>query len=121
MILVDTSVWVDHLRHVDRELAAQLEEGFVLVHPLVMEELACGHLPHRDEILGLLATLPQPPTASHDEVLAFIASARLQGTGLGAADVHLLASARLAHATLWSRDRALRLAAQKLDILEPKA
>lgn len=115
MILVDTSVWVDHLRKGVAELATLLSEGSVLIHPLVIEELACGNLSRREELLGLLRALPTAPVASHDEMLEFISSENLYGKGLGAVDVHLLASARLARARLWTRDKALDRAAKRLD------
>lgn len=116
MILVDTSIWVDHLRKGDSELEAHLIGGEVLSHPLVIEEISCGHLTHRDEVLGLLEELPSAPVASHDEVVAFISRESLHGAGLGAIDVHLLASARLAGARIWSRDKALLRAAKKLGL-----
>ena len=120
MIIVDTSVWVDHLRKGDPGLAARLADGEVLTHPLIIEEIACGHLAHRGEILGLIKALPVAPTASHQEVLGFISREALHGTGLGTVDVHLLASTRLAGASIWSRDKALSRAAKKLGVLAPK-
>ena len=117
MILVDTSVWVDHLRNGEEGLIELLQEDAVLTHPLVIAELACGNLSHREEIIDLLRSLPAAPLAAHDEVLDFIAAERLHGTGLGAVDAHLLASARLAHASVWSKDRALCRAARRLKLL----
>lgn len=114
MFLVDTSVWVDHLRHGDSELAKRLEEGVVLTHRLVIEELACGSLAGRGEVLSLLETLPHAPEAEHSEFLHFIEKRRLYGTGLGAVDAHLLASAVLARARLWTRDAALARAAERV-------
>ncbi|MBI3288211.1 MAG: type II toxin-antitoxin system VapC family toxin [Elusimicrobia bacterium] len=114
MILVDTSVWIDHLRRGEPELAALLNAGVVLTHPLVVEELACGNLSRRGEMLDLLRALPRAPLAEHEEVLEFIAMEGLHGTGLGAVDAHLMASARLARATVWSKDKALMQAAGKL-------
>ena len=116
MILVDTSIWIDHLRKGDSTLAAHLSGGEVLTHPLIIEELACGHLSHRNEILGLLEALPATPVASHAEVLGLISDEGLGGSGIGTVDAHLLASARLAHVTIWSRDKALNRAAKKLGI-----
>jgi predicted nucleic acid-binding protein len=72
MILVDTSVWVDHLRRGDQALAAALEAGQVLTHPFIVGELACGNLQHRAEVLALLRALPGAPVATHDEALRFI-------------------------------------------------
>ncbi|HBL16356.1 MAG TPA: VapC toxin family PIN domain ribonuclease [Elusimicrobia bacterium] len=117
MILVDTSVWVDYLRGHERRLADILTEGLVLTHPLVIEELACGNLLHRAKILDLLRALPIASLASHEEVLELICAERLHGTGLGAVDAHLLASARLSRARIWSKDRALCRAAGHLALL----
>ena len=117
MILADTSVWVDHLRSGDTTLAGLLIAGTVLIHPLVIEELACGNLSPRAEVLDLLHALPAAPSASHEEILQFVARERLFSTGLGAVDAHLLTSARLAHSRKWSRDAALNRAAKRLDFL----
>ncbi|MFI5360525.1 MAG: type II toxin-antitoxin system VapC family toxin [Elusimicrobiota bacterium] len=117
MILVDTSVWSDHLRASEPGLASLLSEGFVLIHPFVIEELACGNLPDRKTTLELLHALPVAPVADHEEVLEFISTSRLHGTGVGSVDVHLLASARLARAKLWSKDKALCREARRLGLL----
>src|SRR5258707_14966694 len=114
MILVDTSVWADHLRVTDAELSALLDRGRVLTHPFVIEELACGYLPQRNEFLIMMHRLPQAPLASHYEVLDLIAIHRLYGTGLGSVDMHIIASAMLAKATIWSRDKALSREAARL-------
>jgi predicted nucleic acid-binding protein len=116
MLLVDTSVWVDHLRRGDAELARRLEEGVVVTHRLVIEELACCSISRREEILGLLETLPRVSEADHEEFLHFLAKRALYGSGLGAVDVHLLASAKLARAALWTRDGALARAAESLGV-----
>lgn len=121
MILVDTSIWIDHLRKGDSALAAHLSGGEVLMHPLIIEEIAYGRLAHRIEIIGLLEALPQAPVAAHAEVLGLISSEGLGGSGIGAVDAHLLASARLANVMMWSRDKALARAAKKLGILARKA
>ena len=116
MILVDTSVWVDHLRVADRQLSALLLEEAVLCHPFVVGELACGTLNRRSEILGLLRQLPQAPVVEQDEVLAFVDAHTLMGSGLGWVDVHLLASATLAGERVWTRDRRLAQAARRLGV-----
>lgn len=117
MILVDTSVWIDHLRTGDAGLADLLDSGFALTHPLVIGELAMGNLRARDAVLALLQALPQAVVASDDEVLAHVARHRLFGIGIGYADTHLLASTQLtAGANLWTRDRRLREAASRLGI-----
>ena len=112
MILVDTSVWVDHLRNGNSRLVSHLEDGEVLTHPFVLGELALGRLARRSEILELLGNLPQAKVALHEEVLAMIEDRSLAGSGIGWVDAHLLASALLSHAPLWSLDRKLTSAAQ---------
>ncbi len=117
MILVDTSVWIDHLRTGDDRLAELLGSSQVLAHPFVIGELACGNLRKRDDLLRLLNDLPQAPVASHGEVLHFVKSHRLMGQGIGYIDAHLLASAALAEAALlWTRDVRLQKLARKLQL-----
>lgn len=114
MILVDTSIWVDHFRRGDRRLAAELEAGQVLVHPFVLGELACGRLDRRAEILQLLKHLPAAHVATADETLVYIEANRLVGRGIGYVDVHLLASTALSPGTaLWTRDRRLEDVARR--------
>jgi len=117
VILVDTSVWVEHLRSGNATLASELGAGRVLAHPLVIGELACGTLRNRREVLDLLGRLPSVPTATHAEALDFIERRALMGRGIGFVDVHLLASAALAiPARLWTRDRRLAAVAIELDL-----
>lgn len=117
MILVDSSVWIDHLRVGDAALAERLELGIVLGHPFVLGELACGRLRNRSEILMLLADLPQAVPAADAEVLAMIERHRLMGRGIGYVDAHLLASTLLTpEAALWTRDRRLANIARDLGI-----
>lgn len=115
-MLVDTSVWIDHLRHGDAELAASLQAGGVGVHPFVVGELACGNLRARAEVLSLLQALPPMPVASDKEVLYFIDQHALMGRGIGYVDAHLLASARLGGAQLWTRDKRLHAIAAELGL-----
>ena len=115
-MLVDTSVWVDHLRHGNAVLASALEGGDVCCHPFIQGELACGNLRNREEILSLLAALPEVPSASHEEARALVDLRELCGTGLGWVDVHLLASALLAGVPLWTLDRRLASVAGRLEI-----
>ena len=116
MVLVDTSIWVIHLRERDDRLVALLEEGVVCSHPFVVGELACGNLRNRMEILSLLQALPSAEVADHEEILAFIESKQLMGKGLGYVDVHLLGSAVLSGAFLWTADRRLAGSASALGI-----
>ena len=114
MTLVDTSVWVEHLRRGDAELAALLDEGMVLVHPFVIGEVAAGTMRQREVVLGHLRHLPEAPVATEAEVHHLLEGHRLAGRGLGWIDLHLLASARLAAVPLITRDSALRAAAQSV-------
>jgi predicted nucleic acid-binding protein len=117
MVLVDTSIWVDHLRRGEPALAELLQAGQVLMHPFVLGEIACGSLSGRASLLALLAQLPASPVAEADEVLAFIERHRLHGKGIGYVDVHLLAAALLSPgARLWTRDARLDAAAAPLKI-----
>lgn len=115
MILVDTSVWVDHLRRGDALLADLLERGAVLCHPFIVGEIACGRLTDRGAMLGLLQHLPMATVAEPDEVLGFIDRHRLHGKGVGYVDVHLLTGTALTGgAKLWTRDRRLHELAREL-------
>lgn len=112
MVLVDTSVWVDHLREGDTTLSALLAEGRVLAHPFVIGEIALGLLRKRELIIECLENLPQAPAASHAEVMTLIVTHDLPGLGIGYVDAHLLASLRLAPGSLlWTRDKRLAAAA----------
>ena len=120
MILVDTSVWVDHLRAGDTQLAELLEQGAVFMHPFVLGEIACGSLADRVLVLGLLRDLPMAVVATSEEVLEFVERCELHGKGIGYVDAHLLTSAALsAGTTLWTRDKRLRAAAEAQDSAYP--
>lgn len=117
MILVDTSVWIDHLRHNEPRLAQALENDTVLCHPFVIGELACGNLKNRAQLLQLLKNLPGAIIATDSEATAFIETHRLMGRGIGYLDVHLLAATALTdNATLWTRDKALAAIANELNL-----
>lgn len=118
MILVDTSVWIDHLRRGNHQLGHLLLEDKVLTHPFVVGELACGNLRNRGELLGLLNALPQAQVAEHAEVHRLIEQRKLSGRGLGWVDMHLLASALLTRCRLFTLDRQLIAAAEAMDLLE---
>ncbi len=114
--LVDTSVWVEHFKRGDARLVVLLESVEVLCHPFIIGELLCGGLERGQEILGLLRALPQVITAGHDEVLSFVEVNRLAGSGIGWIDAHLLASAALSGAILWTFDRRLAAVARRLRV-----
>ncbi|HMO51781.1 MAG TPA: type II toxin-antitoxin system VapC family toxin [Kiritimatiellia bacterium] len=112
MILVDTSVWIDHLREGNRTLAKLLTDGDVMCHPFIIGEVCCGHLRQRREIIALLHALPSLDRVSDDEVLYFIDKHRLSGRGIGLIDMHLLASCSIGGCQLWTMDkRLLKIAA----------
>jgi predicted nucleic acid-binding protein len=92
MILVDTSVWVDHFRRGDPILTQRLADGDVLVHPWVVGELALGAWRERALFLAQLAALPRAVQAKDEEIVLFIARHALFGVGIGYVDAGLLAS-----------------------------
>jgi predicted nucleic acid-binding protein len=117
MILVDTSVWIDHLRASDEQLTHLLVAGQVLVHPFVTGELALGNLRNRDTLLGALQDIAQAPVATEPEVLRFIGQKGLFGLGIGYIDAHLLAAVMLIPGSLlWTRDKRLLTASVQLGI-----
>jgi predicted nucleic acid-binding protein len=117
VILVDTSVWVDHLRVGDKTLAGLLDRGSVLAHAFVIGELALGDLRQRDLVLATLQDLPQASVATDREVLHFIGQHALFGLGIGYVDAHLLAAVRLTAGTaLWTRDKRLLGVADRLGL-----
>ena len=122
MILVDTSVWIEHFRAGSPELSRLLERGLVLAHPSVIGELACGNLKNRSRVLADLAALPRAVEAMHEEALQLIEDRKLWGAGLGWIDAHLLASALLTNCGFWTLDCKLERAARGAAIaprLEP--
>lgn len=117
MILVDTSVWIDHLRNNEPQLAELLLQNKVLCHPFIRGELALGNLQQRNKILTALDNLPHAPLVFTEEVNFFIEHHQLFGLGIGYIDAQLLASTKLTGNTkLWTRDKRLFLAATKLNI-----
>ena len=115
-ILVDTSVWVSHLRDGNLRLVQLLEEGGVVIHPFIIGELACGNLKNRAEILSLLRALPSALIAEQEEVMLLVESKLLMGKGLGYVDVHLLAASFLSNVRLWTNDRSLAKASADLEL-----
>jgi predicted nucleic acid-binding protein len=116
MVLVDTSVWVSHLRDGNTELATLLYNGAVLCHPLIVGELACGNLKDRAVILSFLKLLPMCIEAEHEEVLSFIENNRIMGKGIGYVDAQLVASSVLTGVPIWTLDKKLAQVADSLHI-----
>ncbi len=116
MILVDTSVWVDHFRKGNTHLRGVLSDGLVVCHPFVVGELACGNLKKRKKILALLNELPRLTIASNDEVFELIERRKLSGRGIGWVDSHLLSSSLLSGVPIWTSDRRLAQTASDLGI-----
>jgi predicted nucleic acid-binding protein len=116
MILVDTSVWIEHLRTGVSKLSSLLYDEQVFCHPFVIGELACRNLKNREEILTLLTALPRARVAEHREVLHLLETERLYGRGIGWIDAHLLASTLLSGCSLWTLDKSLRRTAAGLNI-----
>lgn len=117
MILVDTSVWIDHFRRANRTLVEILDQGRVASHPLVVGELALGSIARRSEVLEYLGALPALGGVSHEELMSFIEGQALFGRGIGLVDAHLLAAARVASGTLlWTHDRRLSAVATELGL-----
>lgn len=117
MILVDTSVWIDHLRSSEAHLSGLLNEGRVCMHPHVLGEIALGSLTNRATVLESMRDLPQAAVATEDEVFRFIKTHTLFGLGTGYTDAHLLAAAKLTPGTqLWTRDRRLNTVSVRLGL-----
>jgi predicted nucleic acid-binding protein len=116
MTLVDTSVWVDHLRGKEQHLQLLLIDGEVVCHPLVIGELVCGNLKNRAEIISLLQALPMTPEIDFEEYLYFVEEHNLFGKGIGYIDIQLLASAILSQTSLWTLDKRLNAAAAEFEI-----
>jgi len=114
LLLVDTSVWIDHLHRTDPELVGLLRETLVVMHPAVLGELACGTIPNRREFLALWLALPRLANVSFEEAMALLENRMLWGRGLGWTDIQLLASALVSRTILWTRDRLLRHTADQL-------
>lgn len=116
MVLVDTSVWVEHLRKGNAELKTLLNRGEVICHPFIVGELACGSIKNRSEILSLLRSLPTSVQSENEEVLQFIETHDLMAKGAGYIDMHLSASAVLTGVTIWTFDKNLAKICELLNI-----
>lgn len=122
MILADSSVWIDHFRRGNASLAASLDDDQALCHPFIVGELVCGYLPSRVSTIRMLQMLPEAPFMQHDEVLLLLEWHQLSASGIGWLDAHLLGSALLAKAELYTLDQPLLRAARKLGIaVKPQA
>jgi predicted nucleic acid-binding protein len=115
-VLVDTSIWIDHLHRSEPELVALLRETLVVMHPAILGELACGTVPDRQELLSLWLSLPRVANVSFEEALALLENRMLWGRGLGWTDIQLLASALVSRTMLWTRDHLLRQIADQLSV-----
>lgn len=114
MVLIDTSIWIDHFRAADERLTALLSRNEVLTHPFVVGEIALGSIARRNDVLHLMRNLPAAVVATSDEVMAFIERQRLYRAGVGYVDVALLAATALTpNALLWSKDKNLGAAAAR--------
>ena len=116
MVLVDTSVWVEHFRSGNIGLENLLNEGDVASHLFITGELACGNLSNRAEIISLLRALPMANHADHEEVMHFIENYKLMGKGLGYVDMHLIASSVLSNVPIWTLDKSLKDVSSKLGL-----
>ena len=116
MVLVDTSIWVAHLRHGNKQLEELLNNAEVMCHPFVIGELACGNIKNRYEIIALLRSLPAVPVVQFDEFLYFMEKHHLMGVGIGFVDVHILASAQLGGIPIWTADKKLKSAANQMGL-----
>lgn len=117
MVLADTSVWVQHLRHKDQKLSTLLQESQIATHPFIIGELACGQLHQRSQVLSLLHALPLTPMVEQVEFMHYIERRRLAGSGVGFVDIHLLASCELLEAKIFTYDKKLHSVAIKLGLV----
>lgn len=116
MVLVDTSIWIDHFRQTSVTLSSLLEAEAVAVHPFILGELACGNLNNRKEIIACLHAMPSAAKVEDDEILLFIERHHLMGRGIGLMDAHILASCCLDACLLWTRDKRLQVVASEMCI-----
>jgi predicted nucleic acid-binding protein len=117
LILADTSIWIDHLRAGNKEMGKRLNQGDIVIHPLIVAELALGSLRERTKTLALLDFLPQVRVAQLSEVRLMIEARRLYSLGIGLTDAHLIASVFINSSTLlWTKDKRLRRAAEGLGV-----
>jgi len=115
-ILVDTSVWIKHLRESEKNLVRLLEQGLVACHPFIIGELACGGIKNRHEIISLLNDLPSTDILDHYDIMEFIEYRKIMNKSIGYIDVHLLGSALVTETPLWTFDKSLKKIANQLSI-----
>ena len=115
-ILVDTSVWIKHLREGDQNLTQLLEQGLVACHPFIIGEIACGGIKNRHEIIDLLNDLPSTELLDHPDIMEFIENRKIMNKGIGYIDVHLLGSALVSDTPIWTFDKALSKMAFQLSV-----
>ncbi len=121
MILVDTAVWIDHITAPITELLNRLDTREILVHPMVIGEIACGTMQERPVILSLLQSLPRIGELTHDQVLQEIETGGFMGRGIGYIDAHLLTSVMAqSGASLWTRDQRLKRIAEEMGVAFPE-
>lgn len=116
LVLVDTSIWINHLRTGNPKLKTLLNKTKVVCHPFIIGELACGNIKNRKEILSLLETLPASQVVHNEEFHYFLEHNKLMGKGIGFVDVHLLASATLSQIPIWTEDKNLKKVAKHLNL-----
>jgi len=120
MVLVDTSIWIDHFRNSNDQLVELLNDGEVFCHPFIIGELACGNIKNRKKIIAALQALPQSSIIEHNEIMIFIEKNKIIGKGLGYIDVAILASSLVTGIPLWTLDRKLNDMATKFKINHSK-
>jgi len=116
MILVDTSIWIDHLNNSNNELIRLLNSNRVCIHPFIIGELSCGNIANRKELLSLLRALPRVEPVLEEEIFTLIENKNLYGIGLGIVDINLIASALIHDVKIWTHDKSLNKIAKKLNI-----
>ncbi len=112
--LIDTSIWIDHLRNKNEPLIQLLEDNQVYIHPFIIGEIACGNLKNRNEVMNLLKQLPEAAITMHEEALKFLYNHKLSGKGIGWVDIHLLSSCALTSIKLLTLDKRLQRIADNI-------
>jgi predicted nucleic acid-binding protein len=115
-VLVDTSIWINHLKTSNKKLISLLEDNFILTHEFIIGELACGSIKKRKEFLKHLKRLPLVKPATHEECLYFLEKNNLTGSGIGWIDIHLLSSCKLTGCKIWTNDTKLKKVAKNLKL-----